>query len=411
MVSSNILLALLAGTASACKYKLYAAQFDGNLTTLEFTLNDADQTGTLKAVASTGACGKQPTWQVLSALGEGEGQTTVVECIDESWTAANGSIVGLAEQATGAFTVIKNETIGNSPVHIEPLSLDSGEYRYVALFHHEAPGISVLKKNTDGSHKLIQTFDFPGKKVEEGQPTPPPGISKIHQTVVHPSGEYLIAEDFGVGAHKIFSIDQATGQLKYLKDEKTVVGIRHAVFTSPDNQFCNDTTFFHAVNELQNTIESYKVSDLGDGKGLVFESLGKVSTFPDNKGTIAARASEIVESDGFIIASNRKNKYIPFANPDPANKTEILSDSLVSYKIGPKGNLIVESGANFPSGGDFPRHFSLPADDGSLIAVGNGESKSVTIFARDIATGKIGKALATTLLPGGVSHIAWGEKE
>ena len=81
----------------------------------------------------------------------------------------------------------------------------------------------------------------------------------------------------------------------------------------------------------------------------------------------------------------------------------------MSYKIGTDGKLT--AGQLFPSGGEFPRHFSLPTDDGSFIAVAHVISKSVTIYQRDTTTGKIGNSLASIVLPGGVSHIVWGESE
>ena len=105
MVKSNLLLALMASTASACKYKLYAAQQNGagtgpggyaNVTSLEFTLDDATKKGTLKEVASTLKCGQQPSWQHLSTNSKGE---TIVECIDEGWSRLNGSIAPLVDHS------------------------------------------------------------------------------------------------------------------------------------------------------------------------------------------------------------------------------------------------------------------------------------------------------------------------
>lgn len=410
MVNSNLLLALLAGTASACKFKLYAASISatagtdgfGNVTTLEFAFDGTTKKGTLKELGSTPKCGEVPTWQHVTI----EGGKTTVECIDEAWARQNGSITQLSSQQTDVFTIGSNHTTKRSPVHIEPASFDSGEYRYLSNFYWTAPGITVVKKGSDGTYTTVDDVRLPATAptVTENPGT----ISQIHQTILHPSGEYLIAEDYGLGFHKVYSIDQKTGKLTWLKDEVAKKGVRHGVFTSPGGEFCNETTFFHSINEVENVIDTYQVSHYDDGKGLIFKFLQQVTTFPGRTGDPKAAASEIVEANGFIVASNRKDPYLKVTNPDPTNSTLQASDALVTYKINDNGTLT--AGELSPSGGVFPRHFSL-SEDGSFIAVAHAISNSLTIFSRDTATGKIGNAIVSKIFRTGINHIAWGEQE
>ncbi|KAH7122832.1 3-carboxymuconate cyclase [Dendryphion nanum] len=399
---SHLAVALLAGTASACKYTLYATTFKnatsptapGTVVTLEFTQDHKTGVSSLKQVAQNYDCGMQPTWTTLS---KGDGNKTTLECLDESWAGPNGSINALTSQDGATFKSGGVFTVAPSPVHIETVTYKSGEYRFLANFEKTAAGITVLKKTANGSFSLVQAVALPTG-------------AQIHQTVLHPSREYLIAEDYGLGLHRVYSICGDSGKLTELKTEKAEAGVRHAAFSAPGGKFSNATTFMHSVNELENTITSFKVGHFEDGKGLIFTKVGSVSTYPGRQTPAGAKASEIVESDGFIIASNRNATIFKTQNPDPTNSTQIDSDSLATFKIDTDGKLV--NGQLSISGGSFPRHFSLPKKDGSLIAVANQESNSITVYERDVATGKIGKALASAIkLPGGVSNVIWGAKQ
>ncbi len=71
----------------------------------------------------------------------------------------------------------------------------------------------------------------------------------------------------------------------------------------------------------------------------------------------------------------------------------IPSDSIFTYRIDPDTGALnlVESAAAV---GSVPRHFSLNAQ-GDMIAIVSQRNGWVSIFERDITTGKIGKMLAT----------------
>jgi 6-phosphogluconolactonase (cycloisomerase 2 family) len=118
-----------------------------------------------------------------------------------------------------------------------------------------------------------------------------------------------------------------------------------------------------------------------------------VSTFGDNETPKGAGAGEILKSpdNAFILASNRLAPIFDLPNPDSKNSTKIKSDSIVTFKPTSAGKLqFVELVA---SGGLTPRHFSLNKD-GSKVAIANQQSKSVNLYARDVASGKLGKQVA-----------------
>ena len=80
--------------------------------------------------------------------------------------------------------------------------------------------------------------------------------------------------------------------------------------------------------------------------------------------------------------------------PSPVHPgTTISSDSILSYSINPTSGVLTFANS-VPSGGNIPRQFSLN-NTGDKIAIVSQRDGWVSIFERDIVTGKIGKLIGT----------------
>lgn len=61
-----------------------------------------------------------------------------------------------------------------------------------------------------------------------------------------------------------------------------------------------------------------------------------------------------------------------------------------------------------PAGGRYARHFSLNRD-GTLVAVALQKDSRVVVIERDVATGKLGKFVASALLDGELNTVLWDD--
>jgi 6-phosphogluconolactonase (cycloisomerase 2 family) len=188
----------------------------------------------------------------------------------------------------------------------------------------------------------------------------------------------------------VFCIDPVSGKLTAHGDIKDTAGSgpRHGVFWKNGKD-----TYYFLVHELSSMITSFKVEYLPK-RGLGFTKVDEQSSYGNKAPPAGAAAAEIQISPcgGYVLASNRNVTLESIANPDTKNATKIESDSIVTFKTSPNGKLKFHQLA--PSGGKFPRHFSLNKD-GSMVAVANQQSYSVDLYARDINTGMMGKRIAS----------------
>lgn len=196
--------------------------------------------------------------------------------------------------------------------------------------------------------------------------------SHPHCATISPDNRFLLTCDLGTDHITVFSIDPETAQLTtsqpYLfTNGRPGSGNRHVVF-HPNGRW------IYGINEIDSTIDLYLWTEthaLKPAEGLLVTTNHHVSTiakgFPEEKNTAAEVA---VSPDGnFLYASNRGE------------------DTLVVYSINPEnGRLTLVQ--RISSGGKTPRHFTLdPA--AQWIVCGNQDSASVTVFRRDLATGRL----------------------
>jgi 6-phosphogluconolactonase (cycloisomerase 2 family) len=82
----------------------------------------------------------------------------------------------------------------------------------------------------------------------------------------------------------------------------------------------------------------------------------------------------------------------------------VPSDPLITFSIDDEGQLTHVQTA--PAGGVNPRHFSFNSD-GSRVASALQSDGRVVVFERDVATGKIGKAVAEGNVAGSPNFVSF----
>jgi len=191
-----------------------------------------------------------------------------------------------------------------------------------------------------------------------------------HCVTISPDNRFLLVCDLGTDHISVFVINPETGQLsspRLFTNDHPGSGPRHVAF-HPNGRWV------YGINEIDSTLDRYlwtatRFSDTP--QGLLVNTGNTVKTiapdFPAEKNTAAELS---ISPDGtFLYASNRGE------------------DSLVVFSISAKdGSLTLLQ--RISCGGKTPRHFTLDPTAQWLLC-GNQDSASITVFRRDVATGKL----------------------
>jgi hypothetical protein len=98
---------LLAGSTSATL--LYVTSYAGTITTLDLV---EGATSKLETVASTTACGANPSWLTLDY------SKSFVYCLDEAWGQSAGSVTSFYTHRNGSLTPLAKAELVAGPVNI-----------------------------------------------------------------------------------------------------------------------------------------------------------------------------------------------------------------------------------------------------------------------------------------------------
>ncbi|KAG9231935.1 putative 6-phosphogluconolactonase [Amylocarpus encephaloides] len=401
---SHVLRALPALAQGAnCSTKLYVSSYSGNITTFSLDRTTANVI-TLKNLGVTQDSAPQAAWLELNS------KAKVVYGVDEAWSTPNGSIT---TYNTTDGALVPNSKHVTYPGAVSTVLYNGG--KAVACAHYGGQVLTTWATQADGSLSNIGDFVF----TQEGPGAYPERQDKPHphEALVDPTDSYILVPDLGSDLLRTFSIDKKTSKLKELTPfpVKPGNGPRHGAFYAPTakpgpkgNMVAGDGTYFLLVNELSNTVESYKVKYGKSGLGFkLVESHGIYGTMATPAGAAAAEG-KLSPDLKFFHTSSRNATILTTPNPNPLNTTAIPSDTLQTWIPDPNtGKLtFVESAA---AGGRFPRQFSLNKK-GDLAAVGLQQSSRFVILPRDIATGKFGEPLASVENLGEVTAVIWDEK-
>lgn len=108
-----------------------------------------------------------------------------------------------------------------------------------------------------------------------------------------------------------------------------------------------------------------------------------------------------------MIVSSRGENSFTLPNFDASNSTEIVSDAIITFSVDHgSGELALLQ--TFPSGGRFPRQFSINKA-GDLLAVGLQSDSRVVVIERDVETGLLQRFVANATVAGEVTAVIFNE--
>ncbi|KAF2229051.1 3-carboxy-cis,cis-mucoante lactonizing enzyme [Viridothelium virens] len=380
---------------------LYVSSYNGSITTLELTSQNGSYQ--LRSVYENAGCSPNPSWLNLDQ------PHGYLYCQDEGLTVANGSLSSFSVAEDGELTLVDKAATITGPVNSVIYGNRTG-LRSIALAHYAGSAVSSWTLSPNGTFSFLQSEFFtlaqPGP-VPSRQDAPHP-----HETILDPTGQFILVPDLGADLVRIFGFDATTERLTELTPLKVVPGSgpRHGAFWTPDGvSGGNSTTFLYIVTELGQTVTSYAVSYPAAG-GLAFEEVYTSKTYGANRtepaGTAPAEVA-ISPDNRFLVISNRNDSAFSIQSPGADNSSSVeLSDSLSTFQLNQDGTLTFRQLA--PAGGSYPRQFSLNKV-GDLVAVGLQYSGRVVIFKRDVESGLVGDSVGVVQGLGNVTCVVWDE--
>ena len=304
---------------------------------------------------------------LLYAVNEGDAKTSTVSTYQMD--PASGALSFLSQVPSG----------GEGPCYIAVEA--GGRSAYVANFAGgTVASYAVLKDGT--LSQPVDRLDFrdaavfghhgPNKARQDG-PHP-------HSTMLSPDNRFILVNDLGNDDIAIFPIDPKTAHLgkpHLFQNIPAGSGPRHLAF-HPNGRWA------YGIDEITSRIDQYLYTDMHAVAGVEAQALlsavgHSVSTIDASFRGVNTAAEILVTPTGdFVYASNRGE------------------DSLVVFAIDEtSGNLTFVQ--RIACGGKTPRHFALDHSS-KWIVCGNQDSASVTVFARNLGTGKLSGPVQTLAL-------------
>lgn len=261
----------------------------------------------------------------VSELGPGDAESGFVYSYEIN---ADDSLRQISKISTESF----------APAHIE---IDrSGKYIFVANYSGGVVMMYKLLKN--GALEKQQRIDLEN-----------PEKSHAHSVAVSPNNRHVYVADLGNDKIWIFNLDDSMGRLN--PGEQAFVSLPNGA--GPRHlSLSRDGKLVYSINELDNSISVFKVSDNG---GL--EAVQQISSLPEDfAGKNSGADIHLHPSGKFLYASNRGH------------------NSIVSFRIDPssgKLNLLEHTSTR----GKTPRNFAI-SPSGTYLYVANQDSGNISVF-------------------------------
>ena len=383
---------------------LFVASYSGAVSTL--LLDDAEGGQyTLTNTSVNLGCSPDPSWLQLDK------PTNTLYCIGEGLATPNGSLSSYEINADGSLTQKAKADTPGGPVYGTLYGSAQGA---IALPHYSVGAVSSFSVNPDATTLTFQqNISFP-------PPPPPPAndpdrerqlTPHPHEAILDPTSEYVLVPDLGSDLVRVFTFDEDTLQLREVGEQLQAAprsGPRHAAF-----YVTKDKTYLYLLTELSAQLFSYEITYLPEGAGLSFNEIYVSDTLggATSPGRVAPAEIRLSPDSRFVVVSNRNDSSFSLPSSDPANATEITSDSLATFKVEDDGTLEFVQLA--PSGGRYPRSYDINKA-GAKVAVGLQNDGRVVVLGRDVETGLIGDVLAGFGGPdpdevGQVTRVVWNE--
>ncbi len=258
------------------------------------------------------------------------------------------------DPASGALERINGQSTGGA--HPCYLSLDATG-RFLLVANYTGGSVAVLPIADDGAiAPASQVLAHEGSSIDPKRQQGP------HPHMIHPSpdGRFVYVTDLGADQVVCYRLDTSSGQLIDVAytDVTPGMGPRHFAF-SPDGRT------MVVIGELDSTLNSFAVERDG-----TLTAVSTVSTLPEGFDRPTTCAHVLFSPDGrFVYGSNRGHDSIAVAAFDADSRVlEIVQ--------------IIETG------GAEPRNFALDPS-GAWLLVGNQNSDTIAVLARDAATGRL----------------------
>ncbi|KKK26524.1 hypothetical protein ARAM_006133 [Aspergillus rambellii] len=378
----------------------------------------------LSIASSLKTCGPYPSWVTFDAA------TRTLYCSDENGgRSTNGSLTALAApQGDGMLAELARTDAAPGGGVNSVIYEDGRGGKYLAIAHYAGSALSTfslpISSSSAAAADPLQVFPFqlsssPGT-VPDRQEAPHP-----HQTLLDPTGAYVLVPDLGADLVRVFAIDKQSGQLTSCPSLPYPPGggPRHGVFAAggpvsrvkghkPPPAAAEGQTILYVAGELNKEVEAFVVSyPLPSDKTatatttpgcLSFNRIQSLTPYPDPGLPAGASLAEIRLVRDHVYVSVRLDGAFP---PD---------DSVATLNRHRNGTLRLDEITS--SYGVMPRTMAVNKA-GNLVAVGNQLSSTVAIVPRDVVTGKLGEALAVLQVgvPGqpdtmeGLSSVIWAE--
>lgn len=302
-------------------------------TTLKFTLDNITNT----------------SFQKLSSDGK------FLYSVVDSQMKHNGKIAAFKVDVSNVKIELLNmqDCGGLNPVH---LAIDKTG-KHLANSNYSDGSLSLFNINDDGSLSAAkQVLQFKDSSINENRQE----ASHIHSSNFSPDNKHLYAHDLGADKIRNFMFDINSDSLINQQEIKTKLGSGPRHFTFHPNGL-----FGYGINELSGTIDAY----YNKNDSLLF--IEDYQTYQQKQEIYRASDIHISKDGNFLYASNRGPK----------------EDSIAIFSINQKNgrlNLV----QHIATGGNHPRNFAL-SPDGNFVLVANQFTNNITIFKRDLRTGKL----------------------
>jgi len=374
MRSSTFFSSLALFAQSSIAANVFISSYSGLVTTVNVAKN-ADGNYSLTAIAETTGCTESPSWLTYDP------SKSVLFCSDEGLTVPNGTLSSFKAAANGSLVQLdKIMTISGG---VKSEIYGNGTALAVAFYAGSSLSSFDIHDPTDLNRIQSRTFELTAPGADPArQDAPHP-----HQTILDPTGNFIIVPDLGADLVRVFHIEKLSNNLTPVTPLQAVAGTgpRHARFLATQN-----ATYMYVVTEIGNTLTGYKVT-YNKNNTLGFDVIYEAGSFGlDVPVPVGAATAEVhISPDkNFLIVSSRNDSSYTLPNFDPTNSTSIISDTILNYKIDHSTGALTLL-QTVPAGGSYPRDFSIN-NAGDLVLVGLQYSASAVLIERDVETGMLG---------------------